>query len=681
MVPMTAAEATFANRPLPIPSNPLIGFKSNEQIDYEKRAAEAADAPPETLKTRLCQHIETFFQGAEAARTTVETRMLASLRQRKGVYDNDTKKKIEESGQPMIYDNVTELKAHAAESWFKNILQFQKGEKPWGFDPTVLPDLPPEDQQRIVDAVMLKGARVLEATDRMPEPSEFFALAAKMRTEQEKQTREIAKSKAERMEKTVEDQLDEGGFDTAIADFLYDFTTFPCAFIKGPVVRMKRLPKWVNGQITVEDRLVKVVETISPFDAYPDPLAVEVDDGGFVERKRLTPAALRDMRDLPGYIKSEVEAAIAESESGGLAKQAAIDAERDDLEDKGDKDAGAKQGWITSLEYWDRLDGTLLAEFYEGLPQPEYVEFERGKNYDVCIEKIGDHVIKIQINTDPAGGKPYYKASMRPVAGSFWGKSLPELAENKQRAINSTLRSMIRNIGMAGLPIGEVDNTRLMPGETIGTITPGQMIQTENKGVPYSRPAITYTHTPCIAAILLQVREKFARELDDDTGIPPYTYGNSRVGGAGDTLGGLEMLWNAASMGIKNAICQIDTHVIRPLIWRYWLHNMQYNPDESIKGDMIVIARGALALVVKEEMAKKQKELLTASANPVDLQIFGIGGRAEMWRRVLKSAELDPDGLLPDAEEFRRRAQAAAQQQMAQEQQQIPAEAGERKVA
>jgi hypothetical protein len=46
------------------------------------------------------------------------------------------------------------------------------------------------------------------------------------------------------MERHIRDQLQDGGWDKAFNDFLNDFVTYPAAFIKGPVVRRKKMLKW-----------------------------------------------------------------------------------------------------------------------------------------------------------------------------------------------------------------------------------------------------------------------------------------------------------------------------------------------------------------------------------------------------------------------------------------------------
>src|SRR5690606_387491 len=122
---------------------------------------------------------------------------------------------------------------------------------------------------------------------------------------------------------------------------------------------------------------------------------------------------------------------------------------------------------------------------------------------------------------------------------------------------------------------------------------------------------------------LLAVFDRFERLSDDATGIPRYTYGNEKVGGAGNTATGLSMLFNATAKGLRRAIASVDQGVIAPGIYDTFVWVMLYVDDPSLKGDCIVVPRGAAALLIKEQAQIRRQEALAATNNPVDLQIIG----------------------------------------------------------
>jgi hypothetical protein len=166
----------------------------------------------------------------------------------------------------------------------------------------------------------------------------------------------------------------------------------------------------------------------------------------------------------------------------------------------------------------------------------------------------------------------------------------------------------------------------------------------------------------------------FAKQADEVTGIPNYVYGSSGVSGAGRTASGLSMLMDNAAKGIKQAIASID-RVVSGGVNRLYIHNMMYDPDIYIKGDYNVVAKGALGLVAKEQLQLRRNEFLQATANPVDLQIVGMEGRAHLLREVAASLQMDTDKIIKEPERLKfdaEKAAAVAQQMEAQQQMQQP---------
>jgi hypothetical protein len=60
----------------------------------------------------------------------------------------------------------------------------------------------------------------------------------------------------------------------------------------------------------------------------------------------------------------------------------------------------------------------------------------------------------------------------------------------------------------------------------------------------------------------------------------------------------------------------------------------------------------------------RQLEFLQLTANPIDQQIIGVEGRANIIRSVAGNLGLDHERVVPDDEELRAQQQAAQQQQM-----------------
>jgi len=122
------------------------------------------------------------------------------------------------------------------------------------------------------------------------------------------------------------------------------------------------------------------------------------------------------------------------------------------------------------------------------------------------------------------------------------------------------------------------------------------------------------------------------------------------VQGAGRTSSGLSMLMGAGGKGIRQVVMHIDMDLVRPIVERQFSYNMRYDEDESIKGDVEVVPKGANNLAVKETVNLRRIEFLNATANPIDVEIIGRDGRAAILREVAKGLQMDVDEVVPSRE-------------------------------
>jgi hypothetical protein len=249
-----------------------------------------------------------------------------------------------------------------------------------------------------------------------------------------------------------------------------------------------------------------------------------------------------------------------------------------------------------------------------------------------------------------------------------------------QTMCNASARALANNMGVASGPQVEVTVDRLPDGEDVTSIYPWKIWQTTTDRTGGGQPAVRFFQPDMNAQVLMGVYAQFAKQADEVTGIPNYVYGSSGVSGAGRTASGLSMLMDNAAKGIKQSISSIDK-VMSGIVSRMYIHNMMYDPDIYIKGDFAVVAKGALGLVAKEQVQLRRNEFLTATANPIDMQIVGMEGRAYLLRELAEGLQMDVDKLVKDPERVQFEAEKqkqiqeamAAQQAQMQPQQQLPA--------
>jgi len=630
-----------------------------QREDDERAATEQRQNQP--LITGLAGHIKGKFSVARDAKRfgDIEQRMLTNMRARRSVYDPQKLAAIQYEGGSEVYAGLTGQKCRGAAAWIRDVMMTTGEERPWSIKPTPLPELPPEINEMIVEAAKepLKQ-QMMDAANGMGEPPDPMAtvkMISMMKDQAMAAVREEASKRVERMATKMEDQMVEGGFLDALDEFINDLTTFPTAIIKGPVIRMKPYLTWApNGDPVVEVKLCKEWERVDPFKVYPSPAATTPEDGDFIEKHRLTRQDLQELKGVPGYDDGAIDAVLENYGSAGLTMWLYDDS---DIEEASGKPftslASNPDGTIDALQYWGSVQGQMLLDW--GMTKRQIPEPTR--EYQVEAWSIGPYVIKATLNPDPLNRRPYYATSYERVPGSFWGNSVADLVKDPQDIVNAAARNMINNAALSSGPQVGILTDRIAPGEQITQIKPWRIWQltSDPMGGSTSDPPIRFFQPQSTLPDLMALFDKFTALADEYSGIPRYMTGDSQAAGAGRTASGLSMLMSNAGKMITSVIKNIDLNVMTPLLERLYYFNMRYETDPDLKGDVKIVAKGASNLVAREAAQVRRTEFLAATANPVDMEIMGIEGRANVLRETAKTLQMDVDKVVPDIDTLRQK--------------------------
>lgn len=657
--------------------NPLVQVATLE--DIEGASVETIPTPIDLQATdsELGGHIRRAWDRNKIFKERTALRLLRCLRARRGLYSPaEVAQMSQTGGLNFVWVDLTETKCRAASAWIREVLM-PVGERPFMLVHSPLPDLPVEVDASIItkaakqaQAVMAKifesGAGVLSA-------EEFRALSMEIHDELYddvvREGERQAKDRAERMTKKIADRMDEGYWDESLDGFIEDFVTYPTAILKGPFYGRRKKLSWLPGwKPAVTNKAEQQWGRVDPFDAYPAPYAKSPQDGEFIERVRFLRKDLFDLIGLPGYKEDKIRKALLDYTNGHLEGWLWTEAERQRLQQDTLYTWLSPAGVIDALNYWGSVPGWKLMDW--GIDNIDDIDPER--DYEVNAVLIGSYVIYCALNNTPLGTRPYWSASYDAVPGAFWGRSVPDLAETCQKMANAAASALADNLGMASGPMIWVHTDRLADGESATDVFPWRVYQLKSDPSQGVNPGIgSIQFSPQIEQ-MQAVIEKWEVRCDDATGIPRYTYGNERVGGAANTYSGLSMLMNNAAKGLRRAIGNIDIHVIQPTVYCAYVNEMVYGVDQSLKGDCFVSPRGAAAILVKEAQTQARIQALQLSSAPEDVQLLGAETRLELWREVFKALDIPADKI-PDEEEFRQRQQQAqeAAAQQAQQQQEM----------
>ena len=641
---------------IPLPQHGLLKVMTPDQATQAIKEQQSEGVPQVSPLPSLVAYFRDRWEAAKLAKEPVARQMLKNMRRRKGMYEASEVQSLLEIGGSQGFYRLVPTKCNAAVSWIMDIL-LQPGDRPWGVSATPIPDISPEVKDAIraqIKELIIQEALMQEAMT--GQPINVAMLGERIKAELDaayaqilEQEKEYAKDKAENMEDLIEDQLVEGRFYDILPQLIEDLVTTKAMIIKGPVIRRKKSRAWKRGangkyEMSVEQKLVRDVDRISPLDHYPAPGSTGPDDGAQITRHRFTRKDLYELIGVPGYDEAAIRRILAKHSRKGLKEWLWTDSERDALRSDNNYLSTLDDTKIDTLELWDCIPGSILKEWgMQGIDDPE-------AEYEVNAFMVDGEIFRAVLNPDKLGRRPLSVASFIDDPDGFWGESVPELCEDDQVACNTLYRGVQNNSSLASGPMVEENIDRRAPGES-GGIYPLKTWEVTDEQIT-GTPAVRLYNVQYNADKMMNVLRSFAEMADDHSQIPAYAHGNENVGGAGDTASGLNMLMAAASKGIKTVVRNIDG-ALRDLLTRYYDHNMLYHDDDNVKGDLKIVARGSTALIIKEQTTIRLREFLQMVDNSPNLSaLAGKDGLAHLAKEAAKGMSIEADKAFPDQEEL-----------------------------
>ncbi len=584
-----------------------------------------------------------------------ETQILKNMRQIDGQYESDKLRAIKEIGGSELFMMITDAKCKNAANWVSDIL-FQK---PWSILTTPVPDLPDELKAEIYGQLVTELLQTLAQTNPeiLSDPQAIAQISEQMMPEIEKQAAvemmNEAKKRAYEIEKRVDDKLVEGGWYKALKDAT-DNVILHTGILKGPILKKRNVTKAKTdkqtGKITniTEEQVIPTFESRHPLFIYPAPGSTAVDDGYLIDRIKITPMKLQELIGVEGYKEDEILAVLSECANGKYNNWLNLQVDQDiaDLNDELHPLAYDSDK-IDCLEFWGYVYGDKLIEWGK-IKDKDDKEIDENKFYNICAYLIGRHVIKIQFNKDPMGRKPYYKSSFEEKEGSFWGKGLPEIILDCQTACNSVARAIANNAAMGSGPQVERNIDRIPPEQRANNrLIPWMIHDVTDSMMMSTSPALKFYQPPMVVDKLMTVYQSFSKIADEHSGVPAYAHGDSQVGGAGNTSSGLSMLMSAAARGIKALVMAIDNNIISESVKRQYQYCIEQEENYGLICDYEITTTGSVASLAKEQLAARRMEFMTATNNPVDLEIIGKEGRKYLLEETARSMQLDVERIFP----------------------------------
>ena len=644
----------------PPPGQPRgLRLISNQEID--RREAEVAALQQQasvqpTEYSGLPGYIRTQWQMMVRHRNTVggwSDRLLAALRAFNGQYDPAKLAEIRKFGGSEVYCRLVAAKCRGASAMLRDV--YLGADRSWGLQPPDDPEIPPEVLNSIQQLIETEVGTLVEG-GQQPTAAKVKERASVLL----EAARQAAKKKAAQQCRVSEDKVDailtEGGFYTALAEFLVDLPLFPLACIKGPFVKMVTQVTW-QGNTPIQKQTPKLYwARVSPFDIWMTPGVANVEDAQIVERFRITRTDLNDCLDLPGYNIDNIRSVLEFYGQGGITEDwDTTDAPRAIMETR-ENPVFNQSHMLTGLMFTGNVQGRMLKE--QGFSDREIPDELR--DYSVQAWLIGQYLIKVQLNPSPRRRHNYYISSWEKVPGTPIGNGIPDIISDIQEVQNATMRSLVNNMSIASGPqvminedrfAGDVNSDELFPWKRWRYTNP-TVSGTQEKAIDFFNPNMN-------AQELLTVFNAFYGLSDDVSAIPKYLSGNSPGGGAGRTASGLAMLMGNASKLLQTVCANVDRDVFLQNLRETLDMILLTDKSGLLTGEEQVVPKGVVVAMQKETMRSRQMEFLQLTANPIDMAIIGPKGRAAVLRSVATTIGLEGEEIVPTEDEIEQQQEVA----------------------
>ena len=445
---------------------------------------------------------------------------------------------------------------------------------------------------------------------------------------------------ARRLQKLIEDQLDESDANVALRSAIFESCLLGTGIIKGPFTYNKTLHQYVDGgngrEYTPKEVKVPKVEFVSIWDFYPDPNARTMEECEYIiQRHRLNRHQFKDLLNRPFFNKEAINKCLEMGPSYDRKTwETAIDSENNSYGD-------IEKNRYEVLEYWGTIDAVSARA--NGLNIDE--EIEDFTEVQVNMWTANGKIIRLVENPFTPFRIPYQSFSYEKNPYQFFGIGVPENMDDAQAIMNGHARMAIDNLALAGNLVFDIDESALVQNQNM-EVYPGKIFKRQ-AGVPGQ--AIYGIKFPNTATENMQMFDKFRQLADESTGIPSYSHGQTGVTGMTRTASGMSMLMGAASLNIKTVIKNIDDHLIKPLGQSLFQWNMQfYEGQLPILGDFEIRATGSSSLMRKEVRSQRLTMFLQTIQNPSIAPFVRI---SEVIKELAYSLDLDPDEIINSKDE------------------------------
>jgi hypothetical protein len=632
-----------------------------QQQAYEETNPDAAENRIMEAARPIIGRLDSLAREQVGRKVMIEQRWLENLRLYFGHYTDGERKAMDTAERSTAFVKMARVKTDGWAARLGDMLH-PTDDRNWGIQPTPLPKLSAAAKKAMQQAAVTVESANAAAAAGNPEMAEATIQQASAFAQAAKQTNDeiaAAKEACDAMQEAIDDQLIQSQWVAQSRDAIEDGCRLGTGILKGPLTSNRLRQEWRKSDAAQPlGRAAWMLEElpdpqpeairVDPWHFFPDMSARRIEEAEFTfERSLPTKRDLRKYAKKLGFNKDAVRRLITEgamslnqADIAHIAELRAINGEGEQIKDR-----------YVMWEYHGPLECDEIAALMEAAGRAEDANRFRAEkdpleDFRVIVHFCNNEVLRIAEEWPLDSGASLYSVwNFAKGETSIFGIGVPHIMADSQRSINGAWRMMNDNAALSVGPQIVIDKAKIEPqggrwdlkplkvwlksGTSLGTVADKPF---EVFNIPNNQNEL---------AGIIEIGKAF---IEEETAMPQVALGES--GASVQPVGTTSMLFNSANVVFRRVVKAWDDDITAPTIRRFYDWNMQFNPDDRVKGDMQVDARGTSVLLVKEMQSMNLLMIMNQwTMHPVLKHFIKV---REGLVKTVQTMMIPPDDILED---------------------------------
>lgn len=457
-----------------------------------------------------------------------------------------------------------------------------------------------------------------------------------------------ATDRLRKMTSVVADQLEACNYKMNVYKALKDLVVLGTGIIKGPVNSGKPTKRYTmqvaedGSEVWVPELAVEKVPEIKWVNlwyALPDDSVTSLNDiEDFIQIHPMSKHEFANLRKNDAFQSDVIEEIMEKVPDESIGESMT------DFASTTDTNSGALRNKYVVLEYHGPVTSTQL----ETLEIDPPYAVPDGQDYYGEIWVCNDKVIRLELENIEGQFRPPYSGDVwQEDPASPFGFGVAEKLADAQKVVNQAWHMILDNSSASSAPQIVINEEMIEPRDGEYELAPGKIWYfTEISGDVQS--AFQFFNTPNVIAEIFPVLDAAKMSAEEELGISMLSAGLQSPEVTSDTATGQAIMQRAATVLLDQKSDSWDINAVTPRMRAMYDWNMQYNPDPSIKMDMVVRVRPATTYRNKQQFIRDLEKIsvelpnnpaLQKEINPSKLTAARLAGMHLPSQDILYSAE------------------------------------------